>query len=423
MSRDSIDYVLGADAGIADLLTDQEVLPFLEEAMAAGLQGVRVSDRRCGTLWEAGLPNGDESHVSRLFLEGEPVGSIHCVGRSGTTRIAGEIMAGAFNLLLFGSLKRKLTTEVHTHAINQSYDELVESEQHYRELATSLEVRVEKRTSELRQAYNRMLQQEKLVSVGQLAAGVAHEINNPMSFILSNFTALEKYVGRFRDTLLFCRDQLAAGSPSGFQEEFEQRWTRLKLASQLDDAIELIHQSRDGGERVKKIVSDLKGFSHIDHSTSELVDLNEELDRTLNVMTHQIPAEAQIIRDFEPLPKIPANPALLCQAFFNLIQNALQCRSQGLILTLSTSCREKMVQVAFEDNGPGIPDSLQSRIFEPFFTMRDVGGGVGLGLALVYDIVRGLGGTIMVNSRCGEGSCFTIELPYGSAPHAEQVRA
>lgn len=406
-----IDYVLGADVGIAELLTAGEVVPFLEEAMAAGLTGVQVCDARGEILWEVGRESGGNRCASTLFLEGEPVGSVHCAGDDVTARIAGTIMAGAINVLLLGSLKRKLTTELHTQAINQSYDELVESEQRYRELAASLEVRVEERTRELRQAYNRMLQQEKLVSVGQLAAGVAHEINNPLGFILSNFAALERYVGRFRELLLFCREQLAAGLPAGFPDEFEQRWTRQKLPLLFVDAIELIQQSREGGERVKKIVSDLKGFSHIDHCSDENIDLNLELERTLNVMAHEIPADAKIVRNFEPLPQFAGNPALLCQAFYNLIRNAFQCRPQGLVLTLSTSVCDSLIRLSFADNGPGIALDVQARIFEPFFTTRDVGEGMGLGLALVYDIVSSAGGTIVVDSRIGEGSCFIIELP------------
>lgn len=417
MTRDRIDYVLGADVGIAALLDTREIVPFLEESVALGLWGVQVCDRKGEPLWEAGCLEARESHAASLFLEGEPVGWVRCTMRDGNARIAAGIMACALNVLLYGSLKRKLTTEVHTQAINQSYDELVESEQRYRELAASLEIRVQERTLELQRAYNLLLQQEKLASVGQLAAGIAHEINNPLGFILSNFSSLEKYVERLQEMLLFCRSRVAVSCPPEMQAEVEARWKERKIDLLLNDAVELIQQSREGGERVKKIVSDLRGFSHIDHVGNELFDINTELMRTLNVMTHEVPADASIIRDFAPLPEYSGNPAQFCQAFYNLIRNAFQCRPQGLVLTMSSRYGDGKISLVFADNGPGIPESVQSRIFEPFFTTRVVGEGMGLGLSMVYDVVSKAGGTVTVDSRVGEGSRFTIELPCRSATH------
>lgn len=422
MNREHLDFVLGADVGIADLLTDRDVMPFLKQGLAAGLSGAQIRDADGQVLWAVGTPNVASTHSARLVIEGEPVGTVCCTGQGEAPQVAGTIIAGALNALLFSSLKRKLTTEVHTQAINQSYADLLdrnhrlaESEKRYRELAATLEVRVEERTRDLQQACTRLLQQEKLVSVGQLAAGVAHEINNPMGFILSNYAMLEKYVERFRVALFFLRER---SGPSG---EIEEYWGRNKLDLVLEDAVELIRQSREGGERIKKIVSDLRSFSHIDQNDNEPVDINQELERTLSVMAHETPADAEIIRDFASLPKIAGNPALLCQAFFNLIRNAFQCRSQGLVLSLATRSGEDKVVVEIRDNGPGIPEELQSRIFEPFFTTREVGQGMGLGLSLAYDVVNNAGGSIVVDSRPGEGSRFIVELPCRSENYV-QVR-
>jgi signal transduction histidine kinase len=312
-----------------------------------------------------------------------------------------------------------LTTEIHTKVVNQSYDELLEtnrrltlSEKRYRELAESLEVRVRERTEELKRAYARMLQQEKLASVGQLAAGVAHEINNPLGFILSNLQTLRKYVGKFAGMLEFYRSAADTGQmTAGLVQTAEGKWRELKLDFVLSDLEELFSHSITGAERVKKIVADLRGFSHVDDTGSGSIRINDELERTLSVIAAEIPSDAQIIRNFSELPEVKGNAGMLCQAFLNIIRNALQCRPAGLKLLIRTEVAGAKVRLSFVDNGPGMPEEVRKRVFEPFFTTRQVGDGVGMGLTVAYDGVKQAGGTIAVKSQEGRGTALIIELP------------
>lgn len=426
MNAEHLDYVIGDEHHISELLNEQDVMPLLEQARAVGLPGAVIVDNLGEPLWSAGRAETNPTTRHPLCLEGETIGAVCCSGDPAGAGIAMAIIGGALNTMLLHSLKRKLTTMVHTKVVNQSYSELLEtnqrlgeSEKRYRELAESLESRVQERTDELQHAYARMLQQEKLASIGQLAAGMAHEINNPLGFLLSNLSALEKYVRRFRELLLFCRDQLSRSENQDVQRRFEHRWRQLKMDLVLEDAPELIDQSRCGGERVKEIISTLKGFSHIDDIDNQVVDLNEELERTMRVMAHEVPQGAVIKWDLQTLPAWMGPPSLLCQAFYNLLRNAFQCRTDGLILTLQTRHVDDHIQVVIADNGPGIPEELHQRVFEPFYTTRDVGQGQGLGLTLVYDVVQNCQGKIRIDSGAGQGARFELLLPYRRGDHGK----
>jgi signal transduction histidine kinase len=314
-----------------------------------------------------------------------------------------------------------LTTEIHTRVVNQSYEELLEanrklslSEKKYRDLAENLEALVQERTTALKRTYARLIQQEKMASIGQLAAGIAHEINNPLGFILSNLQTLQKYAGRFDEMLAFFRSEVGKGTAAGeLKPAAAEKWQTLKLDYILADLPELLGQSIAGADRVRKIVADLRGFSHIDDADEGLVDINVEIERTLSVLTHEIPPCARIVTEFGALPAIVGRPALLCQAFLNIIRNALQARPAGLVLTIRSEFAAGSARLTFADNGPGLAGDIQSRIFEPFFTTRDVGQGMGMGLTAVYDIVTGCGGTIEVETAPGLGTSFILQLPAG----------
>ena len=432
-SVQSIEFVVGAEKRLVDILNENEVMPLLQSALQAGLSAVALLDVADFPLWSCGedpvvfaraAACGYQVESCPLFLEGEPVGRL-CFALADDDRLllktTARVVAGAVGTIMTANLKRMLTTEIHTRVVNQSYEELLEtnrklslSEKKYRDLAENLEVLVQERTSALKRTYAKLIQQEKMASIGQLAAGIAHEINNPLGFILSNLQTLQKYAGRFAEMLAFFRSEVGKNTAAGeLKPAAEEKWQKLKLDYILADLPELLGQSIAGADRVRKIVADLRGFSHIDDADAGLVDVNVEIDRTLSVLAHEIPPCARIVREFAALPAIAGRPALLCQAFLNIIRNALQARPEGLVLTIRSEFAAGLARLTFADNGPGLAGDIKSRIFEPFFTTRDVGQGMGMGLTAVYDIVTGCGGTIEVETAPGRGTSFILQLPAG----------
>jgi hypothetical protein len=416
--RKRIVYCVGEERALRDVLPESEAAALLEAASRAGLRGVRVVDPGGMALWGSGddVPPPAEGDPRRtILLEGEPVGSVvlPAAAAGGETRDALlALLADTFTAMAHNNLKRMLLTETHTEVVNRSYEELLEtnrslaaSEQRYRELAGTLEIKVRERTEELSRAMARMVQQEKMASVGQLAAGVAHEINNPLAFVTSNLQTLKKYTDRFLDIIArYQRVFEQGGVAQQDRDDLRKHRESLRVDAISADAGDLLRQTLEGTERVRKIVADLKGFSHVDEEGEAPADLNREIDRTLSVMTHEIPAGAEIVRKFSPLPVI-----------------ACQARQEELRLSIRTWVSGDRVRIAFADNGPGVPADLRTRIFEPFFTTRDVGKGKGLGLTVAYDIVTAHGGTIDVEDTPGGGATFVLQLPIRRGSH-DQIR-
>ena len=420
---ENIEYIVGAEKKIQDIITDAEVMPILKGAVKAGASSAIIADAQNKSLWTCGShPEGSFfTETLSVYLEGEAVGKLEVAGDSKDReylRGLSGLLIDTIHMILHTNLKRMLTTETHTTVVNKSYEELLEinrklsiSESRYRELAENLEKKVQERTEELRRAHAGMLQQEKMAAIGQLAAGVAHEINNPLGFISSNINTFSKYVSRLKDMVVFYNASLGDSRvPESVRKSSRQKWDELKLDFISSDIEELIKQSLEGAERVKKIVSDLKGFSHIDEGTEAVIDINTEIDRTLNVLTHEIPEGTEIIKDYYPLPGFKCNPALLCQVFLNIILNAIQAKKLTLKLFISTGYNNSRIVIRFSDNGRGIPEEIRSRIFEPFYTTKDVGKGMGMGVTAAYETITGYGGTIEGGSRAEEGGTFSITL-------------
>ncbi len=435
----NIEYIVGSEKTLKEIISEAEVMPLLKSAVRTGASKAGVISSDGKTLWiysscssevrsprrvvECDCVEKDRiiTETEPLYLEGEVIGHVEIEGdNKGKAYLKGlsGLLHDALNIILNNNLKRMLTTEIHTTVVNQSYEELLEtnsrlriSEGKSRELAESLDKKVRERTRELKHAYAKLLQQEKMASIGQLAAGVAHEINNPLGFISSNLNTLKKYIKKLKEMIEFYR------TGGDLSKESEELYERLKIDFIMNDIPDLIRQSMEGAERVKKIVSDLKGFSHIDDSYKTIIDINTEIDRTISVLAHEIPKDAEIIRDYHKLPEFICTPALICQVFLNIILNAIQAKSvgdperEGLKLRISTTVEDGNIRISFSDNGPGIAEDLKNRIFEPFFTTKDIGKGTGMGLTVVYEIVTAYGGSIDVESLTGKGTAFIIRLP------------
>jgi hypothetical protein len=423
--RDRIDFVVGEDKCLHDIISESEITPLLKGMVRSGASSVLLMEQDGEVLWSYGEREVPETVTMQfpLYLEGEVLGQIVVAGRQDKEEYIKGLsgfFADVVQTILLNNLKRMLTTEIHTTVVNQSYEELFAanqkltiSEGKYRDLAENLEKKVVARTAELKKTHAKLLQQEKMAAVGQLAAGMAHEINNPLGFITSNLNTLNKYVVRLREMLIFyrtiCRE---AELKENTQDVVDQKWKKLQLDFIMPDIEELLSQSNEGCNRIKKIINDLRGFSHIDEIGDIEVDLNKEIDRTLSVLVHQIPEDAIIIKSYGVLPPFTCN-ALISQVFLSIILNAVQIKPSGLRLSIATMYQEESQTsvIRFADNGPGMPPEIMARIFEPFFSTKDVGAGTGMGLATAFDIVTSYAGSIEVESTPGKGSEFIIKLP------------
>jgi signal transduction histidine kinase len=256
----------------------------------------------------------------------------------------------------------------------------------------------------LETANSQLLQSEKMAAIGQLAAGVAHEINNPIGYVFSNLKTLDGYV---RDLLKIADAVDAAGD----LDELRQLKRQLEYDYIRGDVAALISESEDGIDRVTRIISALKDFSHIEEDEFRPADLHRGLDTTLNVVNNELKYKAEVIKEYGELPEVECILSQINQVAMNLLVNAAHAIEQFGRITLRTGCDNDWAWIEVEDNGKGIDPKLLNRIFEPFFTTKPVGKGTGLGLALSYNIVQKHNGRIEVHSEPDVGTRFRITLP------------
>lgn len=271
----------------------------------------------------------------------------------------------------------------------------------------------------LAEAQDQLLQAEKMASIGQLAAGVAHEINNPVGYVASNLSSLGRYVNDLLSLLDAC-EQLDNTLSGEAPELLALRALKEKIGLTYlrDDLHDLLAESKEGLERVKKIVLDLKTFSHVDEAEWQIVDLHQGLDSTLNIVWNELKYKAEVVKEYGTLPEVECLPSQLGQVFMNLMVNAAHAiESQGTI-TLRTGQEGDQVWVEVADTGKGIAPEHLGRIFDPFFTTKPVGKGTGLGLSLSYGIVKKHHGHIDVDSTPGKGTTFRVWLPLRQATKA-----
>ena len=288
-----------------------------------------------------------------------------------------------------------------TAALVQTNEQLITSNAELKELNQKLE-----------SAQSQLLQSEKMASIGQLAAGVAHEINNPIGYVHSNLGSLGKYI---QDLMSIMEAFEAAARDCASTCDSVKRVDTLKenldLAFLKEDIPNLLAESREGITRVKKIVQDLKDFSHVDEAEWQMVDLHRGLDSTLNIVWNELKYKAEVVKDYGALPEIECLPSQLNQVFMNLLVNAAHAIESRGIITLRSGVEGEKVWVEVADNGKGIAPEHINRIFEPFFTTKPTGKGTGLGLSLSYGIVKKHHGTIEVGSQPGKGATFRVWLP------------
>jgi two-component system NtrC family sensor kinase len=277
--------------------------------------------------------------------------------------------------------------------------------------------------TEIAQLQRQVLQTEKMASIGQLAAGVAHEINNPMGFIHANLFQMAEYVADLR-RVFSAVDDLRKAVARGEPGEMREAAGRLDAAAEesqvdflLGDLAKAIRESQEGSERIRHIVQDLRDFSHLDTGERGLADINQCLDSTANIVWPMMKHLVVLEKEYSEIPSVACYPMQLKQVFMNLLVNAFQAieekiggRAETGLIRLRTELRGDSVVVSVSDTGIGIAPENLPRIFDPFFTTKKVGVGTGLGLSSCYSIVRRNGGIITVESEPGRGSTFQVRL-------------
>lgn len=285
----------------------------------------------------------------------------------------------------------------------------------YRNLECQLLERTEMLRSakhNLNEAHAKLLQQEKMASLGLLMAGIAHEINNPAAFISSNLESLGKYNERLTEFIAL-QDQVitTSGVSNAVSEQLAAQRKSLKIDRLLSDSPQLIRESVEGAEKIRMIARDVQSFSRNDDTKMSASDMNECLRSALRIAMNEIKYKGTVEVELGEIPRIECFPQQMSQVFLNLLVNAAHVIGIQGVISVRSWFAEGCLKVAVSDNGCGIPADNIQRIFEPLFTTKEKGKGTGLGLSISAEIVRRHGGEITVSSRPGEGATFTVSLP------------
>ncbi len=350
-----------------------------------------------------------------------------------TENEARDRVLGRAKLYLFQQLMRlvhqtMLTSGLHGMVVEESYaelktkaEELAKSEEKYRTLSANLEIEVQKKSEEIRMAHAQLMQQEKMAAIGQLSAGMAHEINNPLGFILSNLATLKSYgedlaslLSGYRKLLELCRDRQSGTDRHAIASQ-------VQAIAEMDQALDgdfllsdipvLVEESDAGAQRIKKIVKDLKAVARPGETQVELINVHESIDAVLTVVDNRLKDGIVVKKSYGPIPLISGVAQEVSQIWLNLLLNSLDAFQDGGIIEITTKADHGHAVVTIRDTGCGIPPEHLNKVFDPFFTTKEVGQGTGLGLHLVYHLATKHGGRVTVQSEVGQGSIFSVELP------------
>ena len=271
---------------------------------------------------------------------------------------------------------------------------------------------------ERREIETQLLQSDKMASIGQLAAGVAHEINNPTGFVSSNINTLSDYINKYNTLINEYRNFINQLKQSGNIDDYMKNIQILKDLEEhmdidflIDDIPSLIQESIEGTDRIKKIIQDLKDYAHPGDDKPSYADINKCIDSTLNIVWNEIKYKAEVVKEYDNLPEVLCYPQQLNQVFANLFINASHAIMNEGEIKVKTSLLSDKIEVMISDTGSGIPEENINKVFDPFFTTKEVGKGTGLGLNVAYNIVKKHHGDIKVKSKEGKGTSFTIFIP------------
>lgn len=404
MEAQSVDH----EYTLAELLPPADAQRLVEQLASVLAAPVCIVD--CAGTTLAGTCPDVPVNRATLTVELEPVGAL----LSSASALQLHAAAALTQHLLRAQARYRMAAALHQDTVDEDFRRLLEkhaaleaSEARYRALAERLEERVAEQVHTIENAQRQLYQAEKLASVGQLAAGMAHEINNPIGFIRSNLVTARDYVAQLRPLL--------AAAQTSSDATIKQRVHEIDVSFVVDDFSQLLAESLSGAERIARIVADLKAFSRVGVEGSESVDLNELIRRTCNIAAPRLGERIIVEQNLGALPQFDGDGAQLGQVLLNLLLNSGEAMAgQGCVRFIS-GVVDGFIEIRIQDDGCGIPPEVVPRIFDPFFTTKDVGQGTGLGLTVSHDIVTAHGGTITVDTELGKGTTFTIRLPATSA--------
>ncbi len=308
----------------------------------------------------------------------------------------------------FKTISKKATHEL--GVLTDSFNEMAQSISNMKGELESKVTQLEVINKELKMTQARLVHSAKMVSLGKIVAGVAHELNNPIAAIYSNMQHLEEYIKDIH-TLVKEYDAKSSKLPAEEAKKIKQMWREKDVDFVLEDAQKIIQSTIEGAERTKKIVLGLRNFSRLDEAEKKTVDIHEGLESTLQLLHNEIKNRITVHKNFGELPPLTCYPSELNQVFMNLLSNAAQAISGNGDITITTKHEADTIIIHIQDTGCGIDPQYMDNIFDPFFTTKEVGEGTGLGLSISYNIIKKHKGEISVQSEKGTGTTFIITLP------------
>ena len=281
---------------------------------------------------------------------------------------------------------------------------LMRQRQQVEALASARAMALSAAQDQLEESEELLVQSEKMSALGRMIAGVAHEVNTPLGFVRSNLELMGDYVKELQD---------------GFESENADALKAFHSQGKTTDMADMVEESVEGISRISELVQSLKDFSRMDRLEVDAVDIHRCIDSTLTIAHNVVKNKAEIIREYGVVPKVPCAASQINQVLLNIITNAAQAIDKFGVITISTRVVGDNVEIAIKDTGKGMPEKVRAKIFEPFYTTKDVGQGTGLGLSISDKIIRQHNGEISVDSVEGVGTTFTIRLPLSQTTYQQ----
>lgn len=357
-----------------------------------------------------GEPDAEIVAGTPIYGELEPIGRIYANAPADKLKTAGALI----QLVLYTNARYLMASDIHLQTQRADYEELQrkhaaleQSELRYKNLAESLEERVKQQVKTIQATQLKLYESEKLASVGRLAAGMAHEINNPLGFIRSNLSCAKSYLESLAniDRLMKSLEVTA--------DTLQKAWTEEEMGNIQEDLQDIFQESIEGVERIAAIIKDLKGFSCINElPDTGRTDINEIIRQTCSIAVPQLPKDIKVIQQLDSnIPDLDCDAASLGQVFHHLLLNAADAISGSGKILFKTSVRANKLLIEVRDTGSGIADSVLPNIFDAFYTTKEIGKGKGLGLTVCHHVVNVHGGEIKIKTKPGQGTLVLVILP------------